>query len=244
MFEEIRVFLSSSEAIGVAVVGMAVAMFKAAKTLTNAVEMHENYFVRKRHKRLKESRSSITTEGPYTRYFDEAIQLETVRIEFGIRVGTLKGLALLKISELGYWDHIQVKHIARFLVITPDHPSPKIEISKIDKLGAWCSLGAGFATVIAGGAIWIALTLDGKSFHAYLAGLILFCAFTLAATIFSSAYRRYKNALSFQEYFVIHPKIFSKPSPPEAPPPRANEENASALVNLVQAHKHAVDVTE
>jgi hypothetical protein len=85
MFEEMRIFLSSSEAIGVAVLGMVVAIFKAAKILTNAVDMHENYFVGKRHKRLKESRSGITTEGLYTRYFDQAIQLEAVRIEFGVR---------------------------------------------------------------------------------------------------------------------------------------------------------------
>lgn len=151
MIEEILVFFSSGEAIGVAALGMGVAMFKAAKILTNAVDMHENYFVRKRHKRLKESRSSITTENPFTRYFDEAIQLETVRIEFGIRVGALKALALLKIYKLGYWDHVQVKHIARFLFITPDQPTPKIEISRMDKVGAWIGLGVGIATAIAGG---------------------------------------------------------------------------------------------
>jgi hypothetical protein len=152
---------------------------------------------------------------------------------------------LLKIFELGYWDHIQIKHIARFLVITPDQPSPKIEISTFDKVGAWSGLCVGIVTIIAGGAIWIGVTLEGKSFYAYLAGLILFCAFTMAAVLFSSGYRRYKNALSFQTFLGAYPDIFSKSSPPEASAPlRAQKEDSSGFTNPALAHNHVAEVTE
>lgn len=97
MIEEFQTLFSSSQAIGIGVLGIVVALFKAAKVLTNAMDLHESYFVRKRQKRLKDSRASITIEGPFTRYLDEAIQLEAFRIEFGIRVGRLKALTLLKI---------------------------------------------------------------------------------------------------------------------------------------------------
>ena len=212
MIDELRAILSSSEAVGVAIIGMIMAIFKAAKTFTDAAELHENHFVRKRLKNLKESRAIIPSEGPFTKYFDDAIQLEAFRIEFGIRACRLKALALLKIAELGYWNHIEIKRLARFLVISPNEPSPIIRITPADRIGAWFGLGAGVFFIIVGAAFWISITLTSKTIYAYAAGAGLFCAFTFAAGLFASGYGRYKNALRVQDYLQSNPEAFSSPS--------------------------------
>jgi hypothetical protein len=242
MIEEFQAFLSSSQAIGIGVLGMVMAMFKAAKVLTNAIDLHESYFVRKRQKRLKDSRASITIEGPFTHYLDEAIQLEAFRIEFGIRVGRLKALALLKIFELGYWDHIQIKNVARFVVVTPDSPSPSIQISRTARVGAWLGLGSGVVTIIVGAASWISIALVGRTFYAYLAGLGLFCAFTVAAGIFATGYGRYKNALGVQDYLRTHPETFAQPLPQEAGvPPLTRVDGGVSSLHQAQASEQVAE---
>lgn len=204
MFQELHSFFSSGAAVGAGVLGMMVAMFKAANILGNTMELHERSYVRKRHKRLQELRSSIN-DGPFSRYFDEAIKLEAFRIEFGVSVSPQKALVLLKLMESGYWDHSQIGYIARFLIITPAQPTPIIRITRADRLGAWFGLAIGVLTIVGGGALWIAILLISKSLSAYLAGAALFIMCTFAAVQFSTGYGRYKNALSVQEYLSVHP---------------------------------------
>lgn len=209
MFEELQSFFSRSEVVAAAVLGMAMAMFKAARILGSTLELHERYFVRKRHKRLQELRGSIN-EGAFTRYFDEAIELEAFRIEFGVLVCQKKARILLKLMEQGYWDYIQIRNVARFLIVTPDQPVPIIKITQADRVGAWTGLVVGVLTIFGGGALWVAISLISQSLYAYLAGAGLFCMCTLASVLFASGYGRYKNAQSVKNYLFLNPEFLTE----------------------------------
>jgi hypothetical protein len=212
MFEQLQSVFSGSGFISAAVLGMLMAMYKAASILSSAMDLHERHFVRKRHKRLQELRSSISNNGAFTRYLDDAIQLEAFRIEFGIRVSPLKALALLNLWERGYWDRNQIGHIARFLIITPTESVPVIRITRADKVGAWAGLISGVITMLGGAVFWIAITLIDKTLYSYLAGGGLFCMFSFAAVLFATGYGRYKNALGVEKYLRDHPDTLGHPS--------------------------------
>jgi hypothetical protein len=204
MFQELHSFFSSGAAVGAAALGMVLTMFKAANILGNTMELHERFFVRKRHKRLQELRSSIN-DGPFARYFDEAIKLEAFRIEFGVLVSPQKALVLLKLMELGHWDYLQVGNVARFLIVPPTESVPIIRITRADRLGAWFGRVVGVLTIVGGGALWIAISLISQSLNAYLAGAGLFVMCTFAAVLFATGYGRYKSALSVLDYLSAHP---------------------------------------
>lgn len=200
MLEHLQAFFSSSEAVGVAVLGMILGAYKAAGVLSNAMDLHEQHFVRKRHKRLMEFKVSVDDAGPFAPYFNEAIQLEAFRKEFGIHTSPLKARALLKLWKSGHWERNQLSQISRYLSVHPTDNTFTIEISRLDKFGARLAMVATLGMVIFGGILWIALSLSSKTPTGYFIGMFVFLAFLLSGRLFAPGFGRYRNAQRAQRY--------------------------------------------
>lgn len=241
MIEELRTLAASGEVVSLALLGMIIAAFKAFRVLSNAMELHEQHFVRKRHKRLLALRESVDAKGPFASYFDEAIQLEAFRTEFGVRTSPLKARALLALWESGYWERNQLREIMRFLVVQPPDKHFTVEVSKADRVVARLAMGCALLLTICGGGVWIALALTTRTVVGYFCGLFLFLAFVVAGRMFATTYGRYKSALRAQDQMRQSDRALSTLS---WKPQRSNATPATDLLPAPTASSLTVDVTE
>jgi hypothetical protein len=199
MLEQILGIFSDGRTITAAIAAIIMVLIKA-------IDFHDKHFVLKRHKRLQELRSSVTTKGPLTEYLDESIRLEAFRIASGVRASTLKAAALIKLSSLGFWDREQIRKVAKFLAVTPMHPIPVIHIHRSDKLEAWVGLALAIFSLVIGAIFCVALTTKYPPYGP-LVGLALFTALILSSALLSSDYRNLKNAQQFKKYLEAHPNV-------------------------------------
>lgn len=241
MIEQLQALAASGEVAALALLGMIIAAYKAFRVLSNAMELHEQHFVRKRHKRLLALRESVDAKGAFARYFDEAIQLEAFRTEFGVRTSPLKARALLALWESGYWERNQLREIMRFLTVQPPHNHFTIEISKADVIVARLAMGGALLLTICGSGVWIALALTTRTVVGYFCGLLLFLAFVVAGRMFATTYGRYKSALRAQEQMQQSDKALATLNWKTQ---TSNAEPAATLLPAADVSALAADATE
>ncbi|MBI6976437.1 MULTISPECIES: hypothetical protein [Pseudomonas] len=208
MLEQIQSFSNSSSAIVTALAGVVVILITA---LVKALEFYDSHFVHKRYKRLKELRSDLVVESPFTTYLDDAIQLEGFHIASGIRASSVKAAALLKLAQLGLWDRKQIRQVAKYLVITPENPTPFIRIRHSDVIGAWAGMLVAMIFMAVGAILGIAVMLKAGPPYGFFIGLCLVFTFTCGSALFATGYNEYKNAKRFEQYLSAHPETFLPP---------------------------------
>lgn len=208
MLEQIQSFSNSSSAIVTAIAGVVVILITA---LVKALEFYDSHFVHKRYKRLKELRSDRVAESPFTTYLDDAIQLEGFHIASGIRASSVKAAALLKLTQLGLWDRKQIRQVAKYLVITPENPTPFVRIRRSDVIGAWVGMLAAMIFMAVGAILGIAVMLKAGPPYGLFIGLCLVFTFTCGSALFATGYNEYKNAKRFEQYLSAHPETFLPP---------------------------------
>lgn len=162
---------------------------------------------------LKELRAAESNEGPFARYLDDAIYLESYRIASGVRANRRKADLLVRIAALGYWNFFQIRQIAKFVITTPEMPVPTFRITAWQVASARFSLAFGIFLMAMGGILAFSVMLKGAalgSVCAIFAGLGVEIAFIIAAALVMSSYNTYKIARKFEEYVKGHSEILSE----------------------------------
>lgn len=205
MYQEILALFSSDGAIAAAIGVLVAVVVKSISMLNQILELRDKHFVEKRYKLLKELTSGIPVDSKLKRYLDDAIEHEAFRIVSGIRGSSLQIDALVKLDRLGYWNREQIRRVSRFLVVSPEDPSPSMKITKADKFGAVFGLTIAILLLLTGGAISIAFTIKIPPFGFFI-GLALLSVMIWAASFFAADHGAYKTALGVQKYLADHPK--------------------------------------
>ena len=159
MYQQVLDFLSNGGEITAAVVAVIGLIVKGLNMLGQVMLFHTKHFVDKRYNRLRDVRSNLVKEDALTECLDGAIRLEAFRIGFGIRTSSLKAVALMKLASIGYWDGGQIRRVAKFLVVDPDHPKPFVRITSGDKIAAGIVISVAVGLILIGGVVGVTLIL-------------------------------------------------------------------------------------
>lgn len=128
----------------------------------------------------------------------------------------------MTLSNLGYWDNTQIRRASRFLLVTADNPTPRIEIEIWHKINAWYGLFAGAIFVLLGAIIGYSFWVSVPSFG-LANGVPLFVAMAFVGVLLAADRLRLKMAQRIRAYLEKYPETFRE-SPPH-----------SALSNVVPA---------
>jgi hypothetical protein len=171
---------------------------KVILSLRRALDFHDEYFVKKRIKRIKELKDVIK-EGPLTRFLDQSLETEAFRISSGITASPAKMNALITIHDSGLWTAPQLRGASRHLVIDDCTLQASITVTKADRVAAMASIMFALILLIAGAGYFLALALT-KSLLGFVVGAILFGVFLLVGHLISYDYRAYRVALQVESY--------------------------------------------
>ncbi|WP_264312411.1 hypothetical protein [Pseudomonas putida] len=224
-------------------------IYLAWTRLSKSVSLYDGHWTRRRHKLLKELRADETAQGPYARYLDEAIYLENYRIVSGVRTNKRKADLLVKLALLGHWNSWQIRQIARYLHVSPEHPEPRLRITGSDVAGAWISLIFAWCLLAVGAVVGVAVMYQGASINAVFLGLFQVLIFTFSAGIVMFGRESYRVACRFQKYLEDHPETLHDDASPSLDSPaspsleavtRETKEPTSGRQHVAPKHENSL----
>lgn len=190
------------------------AIGKAIFSLKGALDFHNEYFVKKRIKRITELKALIKEDRPLAGFLDQSLETESFRVDSGITASPAKMNALIEIHDTGLWTIPQLRNAARHLVIDSHTLKASIEITKADIFGAWASMVFAILLVILGAGYFVALAV-AKDLLGFLVGAAIFGTFVMVAHLVAQDYRAYQMALRMDAQLKIAPT--GEEPPPPAP---------------------------
>lgn len=202
MLEQILSFSSVSYAIAVAWVGTLLVLLKVMERIFG---LYEKHVLLKRHRRLQELRNGERGESAFTHYLDQAIRLEGFRLVSGVRTSPLKAEALMQLCRQGYWDEQQIRHVAKFLVLSPEQSSPSIRINRSDVIGAWLGLIVATLFFSVGAFTGLSILLKAPGPTTFFVGVGLMVAYGGGSGLLARGFIQYKNAQRVAQWLRDHP---------------------------------------
>lgn len=172
---------------------------KALLSLKRAIDFHDEYFVKKRIKRIADLKAFVKEGQPITRFLDHSLETEIFRIDSGITASPARMKALIDIHDSGLWTVAQLRGAAKHLVIDNNTLKASIKISRADQIGALISLGVAILLLTAGTSYFVALVLT-KTLIGFAVGVSLFGLFFIIGLLISYDYRSYRMALQIQPH--------------------------------------------
>lgn len=212
--ESTAIFLTLAVIIG--------AIGKAIFSLRGALDFHNEYFVKKRIKRITELKALIKEDRPLARFLDQSLETESFRVDSGITASPAKMNALIEIHDSGLWTIPQLRSAAKHLIIDSDTLKASVDITKADKFGAWASMVFAILLVILGSGYFVALAVE-KHLVGFLVGAAIFGMFVVVAHFAAQDYRAYRMAMRMDA------QLKSIPTGEEASPPAPQSPPATAL---------------
>lgn len=193
-----------STALTTALIGIVAVLLKAVSMFNQAIDTHDKHFVEKRQRRLLELRGTTESGSALDDYLKESAELESFRIASGIRASARRANALMALSKLGFWDDIQIRRMSQHLYVTPENPTPRIELVAWDWLVAYYSFFAAVAFLVMGIVLLVLLTAQFPV-YGFFTGLALFGLIAYLASLLAGDYISYRIALRVKNYLKEHP---------------------------------------
>lgn len=175
---------------------------KFVLSLRRALDFHDEYFVKKRIKRITEIKALIN-EGPLTQFLDKSLEIEAFRIDTGIKASPAQMKALIEIHDSGLWTVPQLRGAARHLVVDRSSFKAAVKITRTDRVVAIASIFFALILLMAGAAYFAALAFT-RSLSAFVAGAMLFSFFLMIGHLISYDYRAYRIATQVKLYLERH----------------------------------------
>lgn len=175
---------------------------KVILSLRRTLDFHDEYFVKKRIKRIAELKG-LVKEGPLTQFLDQSLEIEAFRIDTGITASPAKMNALINIHDYGLWTTAQLRGAARHLVVDKSTLKATIKITQADRVAAIASIIFSLILLLAGASYFVALAFT-KSLLAFVVGAMLFGFFLLIGYLISYDYRAYRIASRVKSYLEKH----------------------------------------
>lgn len=207
MLELLKSQMDTGIGIATAVVGLIVL---TAKSAFKIFTLYDEHWSRRYYKNLKELREAEPSDGPLSKYLDDALYLEAFRIASGISTNRITVDYLKGLAKVGRWNRHQIKQISKFVVLRSDSPTPTFIIT------GWQAAGARFSLFIT--ALFMGLGLlfgvgvmikGAGTLSGLLAGFSVEIAFIVAAAWIGTPYHNYTIARAFEAYLEKHPEILA-----------------------------------
>lgn len=188
--------LSLTAAVIFAVIG------KAIFSLKRAIDFHNEYFVKKRIKRITELQILIKEGRPLTRFLDQTLETEAFRVGSGITASPAKMNALIEIHDSGLWTVSQLRSASRHLVIEANTRKASIKLTTADRVSAWASLGLSVFLLIMGSGYFVSLALT-KTWVGFVVGTLIFGLFVMVAHLMAFDFRDCRMAQQVDAHLKI-----------------------------------------
>lgn len=202
--QPVQQFLQSGTGLVITMVGAIAALLKLLSAIGKGLDMHNDYFVEKRLKRLLALRAGSSHPQRLDQYLESSAETEAFRIATGIATSSKKMTYLLALAATGRWNRFQLVGLSKHVVLRPEDDEPAIVAGSLDRWSAMSSLVITLSCAIAGFLCipvfsvllgWLGLAL----------GLTLFTAAMAIAPYLVRDYLYWKIAQRAMKYLARQP---------------------------------------
>lgn len=148
--QTVQGFLQSGSGLILTLVGAIVALLKLFGAIGKGLDMHNDYFVEKRLKRLQALHTGSSHPVRMDQYLGSQVEIEAFRVATGISTSPKKMAFLLALAATGRWDRFQLIGLSKHVVLRPEDDEPMIATGPLDRVGAITSLIATLYFVVTG----------------------------------------------------------------------------------------------
>jgi|SRR5690606_6874087 len=192
--QQLRAILSTINlTLGLSVAVIVAVLGKIIFSLRRALDFHNEYFVKKRIKRITELQPLIEEARPLRRFLDQSLETEAFKVASGIIASPAKMNALIEINDTGLWTVSHLRNASRHLVVNTTTLKASIKITIADKASAWASLFFTLFLLVVGSGYFVLLAIT-KSFLGFILGAFIFFVFVIVAYSIAYDFRAYRAA--------------------------------------------------